>query len=153
MSEIIWDDSTRRWVDTYTKKPVARPKLEDIGTRFQHLADFQEYVAMGVDVVEKSLARHDNEADVNKKRGLEAAMVYLQAYQEQLANYDGLKWKLHEVLDSCPPDENIIEEIRSARIQKFKAEGKAEAAPEVTPKPMDDDYGEGGTASLDAPLD
>src|ERR1035437_2992339 len=77
--------------------------LDDTGTRFGHLADFQDYLSDGLVVVGNSLARYKNDADVERQKSLEAAVALLKVYQYNMVGYDSQKWGFNKMLDACAP--------------------------------------------------
>src|ERR1035437_7099972 len=90
-----WDDESQQYVEGSRYGPISRSKeprmseyvastkktLDDMGTRFGHLADFQDYLSDGLVVVGNSLARYKNESDVERQKSLEAAVALLKVYQ------------------------------------------------------------------------
>lgn len=90
----------------------SKKDLMDTGTRFQHLADFQDYLADGLQAVNCSLARYSNDTDEVRKRNLESAMKLLSIYQNNLAEMDKNKWDFNRMLDENAPTKEALNAIR-----------------------------------------
>jgi hypothetical protein len=109
--------------DTATPKLIAKlvspstPKsLEDLGTRWQHLSDFQDYLANGLQAVTNSLTRYDNKMDVARKKGLETAIELLEVYETVMANFEIKKWDMYRnVLDKCVPSREVLAAIKAEK--------------------------------------
>ena len=119
--------------------PVKK-SLEDVLTRWQALADFQDYIANGLDVITTTLAKYDNPAnipavDAARKKGLEHALKLIEVYQMQMAGFEQKKWDLNNLLDKCVPSRETRALIKAEkehewerqRIEKRLAEGKGDA--------------------------
>ncbi len=92
----------------------AKKKLEDEGTRYQHIADFQDYLADGLQATINSLSRYNNESDILRKLYLEKALELVEVYQMKLAEYESKKWDLYnKVLDKCVPSREVIAQIKA----------------------------------------
>ena len=98
--------AVREYVEPTKRKP------EDVGTRFQHLADFQDYLSDGLLAVTNSLDRYKNDSDEVRKKNLESTLKLLSVYQERLADLDEKKWDLNNMLDKCAPARGVLESIR-----------------------------------------
>jgi len=107
----------------------AKKKLEDSGTRFEHLNDFADYLGEGLIAVTNSLERYKNDSDVERKVKLEGALALIKVYQEQMANYAGQKWEFNKMLDENVPTRATLDAIRAERIaaQKLLGDGKNDA--------------------------
>jgi hypothetical protein len=110
--------------------PPAKKKLEDQGTRFEHLNDLLDYLGEGLIAVNNSLERYKNENDELRKKRLESSITLIKIYQDQMANIDGQKYDFNRLLDSCAPERGVLEAIKDERIAKARAEkiDKAEKA-------------------------
>jgi hypothetical protein len=119
--------------------PVKK-SLEDVLTRWQALADFQDYIANGLDVMTTTLANYDNPAnipavDAARKKGLEHALKLIEVYQMQMAGFEQKKWDLNNILDKCVPSRDTLalikaekeHEMERQRVEKNLAEGKKDA--------------------------
>jgi len=110
----------------------AKKKLEDTGTRFEHLNDFLDYLENGLVATNNSLERYKNENDELRKKRLESAIALIKIYQDQIANVDGQKYDFDRLLDSCAPERGILETIknehieaaRKAKIDKVEKDGE-----------------------------
>ncbi len=96
-----------------------RKKLEDQGSRFQHLADFQDYIGDGLLVVNNSFRSHANAADKMRGAQLEIVLRFTTAYQESLAldktgrNYTAQKFDINRLIDSNQPSKETLATIRT----------------------------------------
>jgi hypothetical protein len=96
-----------------------RKKLEDQGSRFQHLADFQDYIGDGLLVVNNSYSAHKNAADKMRGAQLEIVLRFTTAYQESLAldktgrNYMAQKFDINRLIDSNQPSKETLATIRT----------------------------------------
>ena len=119
--------------------PVKK-SLEDVLTRWQSLADFQDYIANGLDVITTTLAKYDNPAnipavDAARKKGLEHALKLIEVYQMQMAGFEQKKWDLNNLLDKCVPPRDTLALIKAEkeheaarhRVEKNLKEGKKDA--------------------------
>ena len=101
-----------------SKFAIATKKhLEDVGPRFQHLADFQDYLADGLVAVTNSLSRYQNDVDFKRKASLEGALNFVRVYQEQLADFTKQKWAFNKMLDECVPTREVMSAIKADRIK------------------------------------
>ena len=96
----------------------AKKKLEDAGTRFEHLNDLVDYLGEGLISVINSLDRYKNDSDVERKAKLEGALTLIKIYQEQMANYAGRKWDFNRLLDECVPSRESLDLIRQEKLEK-----------------------------------
>ena len=103
----------------------AKKKLEDSGTRFEHLNDLVDYLSEGLISVINSLDRYKNDSDVERKAKLEGALNLIRVYQEQMANYAGQKWEFNKMLDECVPARSVLDAIKADK--KKAAEDKKAA--------------------------
>jgi hypothetical protein len=103
-----------------TESAPIKKSLEDVGTRWRHIADFQDYLADGLQAVTTTLQRYDNSIDAERKKTLEGALKLIEAYQMQMAGYESKKWDLNNILDKCVPSRETIAEIRE--IKEHEAE-------------------------------
>ncbi len=113
-----WDAEERGSMElgnAYT--PPVKKLLTDTGTRFAHISDLIEYLEEGLLAVENSLQRYANEKDSRRRDRLTATIALVHIYQESMANMDGYKWDLNNMLDRCVPERGVLEEIRRARIE------------------------------------
>lgn len=112
-----------------------RKKLEDRGTRFEHLADFQDYVGEGLLAVTNSFRTYKNDSDKIKLVQMESVMRFIQKYQELLAldkdgrNYSGQQFDMNRLLDANVPTKEVLAAIRTeintaAPISKAKTDQK-----------------------------
>jgi hypothetical protein len=128
-----WDSEEREKTmelgNAYT--PPEKKSLTDVGTRFIHLGDLLDYLNDGLVAVENSLERYDNVKDTQRKKRLEGAVSLVNIYRDQMANIDGHKWDLNNLLDKCVPGRGVLEGIRKARVEAAKPEP-------TTPAPEDD---------------
>jgi hypothetical protein len=134
-AEEAWDceEKTMELGPVYV--PPEKRLLTDTGTRFEHLNDLIDYLADGLVAVTNSLARYANPNDDLRKKRLEGALSLIITYRDQLANIDGSKWALNNLLDKCVPERGVIEGIRKDRIEALEA-GTQKALP---PAPEDPD--------------
>ena len=116
----------------YKNYVAPEKKLEDVGTRFQHISNFQEHIEAGLIAVTNSLAKYANETDVIRKAKLEACLAFIKAYQESLAGYESKKWDFKRMIDACEPSRTVIAAIkaekeheRAKRAIKLKADAEA----------------------------
>jgi hypothetical protein len=100
--------------------PTVKKTLDDEGTRFIHISDLIDYLNDGLCAVENSLARYENTNDHLRKKRLENAIILVQNYRDFLANRDGQKWAMNNLLDACVPERGVLEGIRKARIEATK---------------------------------
>ena len=118
--------------------PVKK-SLEDVLTRWQALADFQDYIANGLDAITTTLAKYDNPAnipavDAARKKGLEHALKLIEVYQMQMAGFEQKKWDLNNLLDKCVPSKDTLALIKAEkeheaarqRVEKNLKSGKIE---------------------------
>jgi fructose-bisphosphate aldolase class 1 len=130
--DLAWEleNGKRKSMDepTYDGSTKAEQKLEDIGTRFNHLNDFLDFLTDGVLSVSNSLARYANDTDTRRLANLKAAVVLMEAYQNKLAKVEFYKWDFNKQLDECKSDQVVIAQIRQERIDKAK-QAKAEDKP------------------------
>lgn len=77
-------------------------KLEDVGTRYQHLTELQDIWAQGVEALKQSYNRYPNPKDQLQLAQVEAALKLLKIHQEQLANWERKKWALEEEIEKLP---------------------------------------------------
>jgi len=126
-----WDSEEREKTMELGNAYVAPVKklLTDTSTRFDHINDLLDYLNDGLVAVENSLERYDNVKDAQRKKRLEGAIALVNIYRDQLANLDGHKWDLNNLLDKCVPERGVLEAIRKARIEPPKA---------LPPTPEDD---------------
>jgi hypothetical protein len=125
-----WDDEAGQYVEGTRTGPIPREQkmeydgtravkklLEDAGTRFEHLADFQDFLSDGLVAVENSLSRYKNDADIERQKNLAAALTLLKAYQYNLAQYDRKKFDFNTMLDlpECTASKEVLNEIKSDR--------------------------------------
>lgn len=121
-----WDEKSQQYIEGTPYGPVHRSetvkmdvpvkkKLEDVNTRFQHLSDLQDYLGDGLLAVQNSIARYSNPTDVTRKTQLEGALLFLDAYEKQMANYDGEKPTFNKMLDENSPSKVTLDEIKSDR--------------------------------------
>ena len=125
-----WDDESQMYVEGTRFGPMKRERQEnlkmeytctvpkmmnDLGTRFRHIADFQEYLSEGLVAVTHSLGRYKNDSDLDRQKSLESALKLLNAYQNNLAEYDRQKFDFNQMLDECAPSKKVIDEIKSDR--------------------------------------
>ena len=103
----------------------AKKKLEDTGTRFEHLNDLTEYLSEGLIAVTNSLERYKNDSDTERKMKLEGALALIRIYQEQMANYAGQKWEFNKMLDEYVPLRSTLDAIKADK--KKAAEDKKNA--------------------------
>jgi hypothetical protein len=131
-----WDsedkEKTMGLGNAYT--PPEKKLLTDVGTRFLHVGDLLDYLNGGLIAVENSLERFENGKDRERKKRLEGAISLINVYRDQIANIDGHKWDLNNLLDKCVPERGVLEGIRKARIETAKA-GDQKSLP---PAPEDD---------------
>jgi hypothetical protein len=134
-AEEAWDSEKEDSVElgpVYT--PPVKKLLTDAGTRFNHINDLLDYLNDGLVAVENSLERYENAKDHTRRKKLIDALSLVRLYQEHLANMDGYKWDLNNMLDKCVPERGVLEGIRKARIEPTKAlEKKAAPAPPEDP--------------------
>jgi len=107
--------------------------LTDAGTRFEHLNDLLDHLNDGLLAVENSLERYENTKDTQRRKRLIDALSLIRSYQEKLANMDGFKWDLNNMLDKCVPERGVLEGIRKARVEALKA-GPAQKSLPVSPE-------------------
>jgi len=110
--------------------------LTDVGTRFQHLADFQDHLAEGLDVVTTTLKKYPNDNDAARKKNLEMCLKFLAIYQQQLAQMEQSKWDLNNLLDKCVPERGVLEGVRRERLGKLIT-GETKTLPLA--RPLEDD--------------
>ncbi len=131
-----WDNDQHKWVPCSDEEgwaeeavvkdaipaytPPAKKMLTDIGTRFNHLNDLLDYLDEGVIAVTNSLKRYKNESDETRLKRLESAIILIQIYQSQMANWDNEKWSFNKMLDNCVPELGVLESIRKERVEKLK---------------------------------
>lgn len=108
------EDSTPKKI-VLVERPPVKKSLEDIGTRWQFLADFQDHIADGIHAVNLSLQRYDNPNDVLRKRNLEMSLRLVEVYQMQMAGYEQKKWDLNSMLDKCAPSREVLAQIRAEK--------------------------------------
>ena len=101
--------------------PPVKKSLDDEGTRFQHVSDFIDYLNDGLEAVTNSLTRYTNATDILRKENLESALKLAHVYRNQLANMDGQKWDLNNLLDKCVPERGVLEGIRRSNIELLKS--------------------------------
>jgi hypothetical protein len=139
-----WDAQQRKYVEGTRTGPIHRVQetkmaeydgtetrkktLDDTGTRFGHLADFQDYLSDGLVVVTNSLERYANDTDKERKKSLESSLTLLKNYLNTLAQYEQQKWKFNALLDANVPTRMVLDAIKSdkialAAIEKAKAIG------------------------------
>ncbi len=131
-----WDAEERGSMDlgpAYTA-PVKK-LLTDNGTRYGHISDLLEYLNDGLIAVEASIRTYETMKDQQRRTRLVGAIALVKIYQESLANMDGYKWDLNNMLDRCVPERGILEEIRRARV---------EARSDIKPSASDEDAGLAG---------
>jgi hypothetical protein len=109
--------------------PPEKRSLTDMGTRYEHLGDLLDYLNNGLVAVNYSIARYTNANDDQRKIRLESAIALVNIYRDQLANIDGNKWNLNNMLDKYVPERGVLEGIRRARVESPKA---------LPPEPEDD---------------
>jgi hypothetical protein len=95
--------------------PSVPKMLNDLGTRFRMLNDFQDYLGDGLVAVQNSLARYDNESDQKRKDSLEGALKLLNVYMGNLAQYDQHKFELNKLLDEHVPSKAVMDAIKAER--------------------------------------
>ncbi len=99
--------------------------LEDEGTRFRHIADFQEYISSGIEAVTNSIKKYKNENDLIRLVKLEACLKFVEIYMETLSGFDNKKWDLNNLLDKCVPSRDVLSQIKADKEHEI-ARGKAE---------------------------
>jgi hypothetical protein len=122
--------------------PAKKKKLEDVGTRFDHINDFSEYLEAGLTAVTNTLALYPNTKDMLRKANLEAAIILLKVYRDNLADRDATKWEFNNMLDRCVPPRGVLEQIRKDRVEALKTKAKQKTlnpAPENGPDGNTDD--------------
>jgi len=123
-AEEAWDsekeEGSMELGQVYT--PPVKKLLTDVSTRFNHINDLLDYLNDGLVAVENSLERYENAKDHTRRKKLIDALSLVRLYQEQLANMDGCKWDLNNLLDKCVPERGVLEGIRKARIEATKTE-------------------------------
>jgi hypothetical protein len=92
--------------------------LEDLGTRWRHIADFQDYIADGLDAVTQILNKYPKPEnipaiDAARKKGLESALALIEVYQMKMAKFEQKKWDLNNVLDKCVPSREVLAQIKA----------------------------------------
>src|SRR5271166_5499319 len=121
-SDEAWDHENGKQANMYFDNEIGKKSMDDTGTRFQFLSDFQDYLSDGLLAVNNSLARYNNDTDAVRKKSLESALSLLNAYQERLSGMERDGYALNNLLDSCAPDKKIIaairEEVRQSRTDK-----------------------------------
>jgi hypothetical protein len=126
-------------VETPSALPVRKKKLEDEGTRFEHLGDFQEHIATGILAMTNVVKTYNNPANQSRKEQLETVLRFIAAYQESLAldkdgrNYAGQRFDMNRLIDANVPTKEILAAIR--------AEVKAKPKVAVDKKKEDDEEG------------
>lgn len=118
----------------YDGTNVVPKMMNDLGTRFHHLADLQDYLTDGLIAVTNSLARYANDADQKRKEGLEGAIKLLNVYQNTLAQYDRQKFEFNQTLDECAPSKAVLDAIKSDRAAAATAAKIKEASPKEGPQ-------------------
>jgi len=102
----------------------AKKALDNVLTRWQAIADFQDYIAEGLQVVMESNARYDSNnippTAAQYQKTLQGALKLIEVYQMQMAGYEQKKWDLGRVVDTCKPTR--------AALDKIKADKEHEAA-------------------------
>ncbi len=126
-------------VETPSALPVRKKKLEDEGTRFEHLGDFQDYIGTGLFVM-TNLVKTNNHPDYRlRKMQLETVLRTINEYQESLAldkngrNYAGQRFDQNRLIDANQPTKEILAAIR--------AEINAKPKVTVNKKKEDDEKG------------
>ena len=129
-----WDEDAQQYIEGSRYGPTRRgPKMveyvqtsvktmNDQGTRFIHLAEFQDYLSDGLVAVTNSLTRYANGADIARQKSLEAALELLKIYQYSLSGYDRKKFDFNQMLDANVPSKAVLDEIK-----KERAAAKADA--------------------------
>ena len=92
-----------------------KKSLNDVGSRFMHLAELQDYFEDGLIAVCMSLSRYQNDIDLKRKVRLEGAILLLKIYEEQLAGYATQKWAFNKLLDECVPTKEALSAIKADR--------------------------------------
>jgi hypothetical protein len=110
--------------------PPEKRSLTDTGTRYEHFGDLLDYLNDGLVAVNYSISRYTSANDDQRKIRLEAAISLVNIYRDQIANIDGQKWNLNNMLDKCVPERGVLEGIRKARVEALKAEPTPPTPPE-----------------------
>ena len=110
-------ENTPRLVATIVS-PLKPQSLEDLGTRWRHIADFQDYIADGLDAVTQILNKYPKPEnipaiDAARKKGLESALALIEVYQMKMAKFEQKKWDLNNVLDKCVPSREVLAQIKA----------------------------------------
>lgn len=134
-----WDSERENSMELgNTYIPPEKRSLTDTGTRYEHLGDLLDYLNDGLVAVKYSISRYTNANDDRRKIRLEAAISLVNIYRDQLANIDGQKWNLNNMLDKCVPERGVLEGIRNARVEALKTAAKKSlsASPEDDSEPL-----------------
>lgn len=128
-AEEAWDSEEKSMELGPVYVPPERKLLTDVGTRLDHINDFIDFLNDGLAAVTNSLARYENANDELRKKRLEGALSLINIYRDQLANIEGSKWALNNLLDMCVPERGVLENIRKTRIEASKTETTQKSLP------------------------
>jgi hypothetical protein len=102
-------DHSNYGTDYDAREPKVKPKLTDVGTRFDHLSELLSYWNDGIETIKASLKTCRNDKDIGRLAGLGAAVYYLESRLEILAGWDDKQFALaRELQDAGLNPNNII---------------------------------------------
>lgn len=100
---------------------TTKAKMEDLGTRYRHLADLQENWNTGLEVTKNANKTYSTPTDRARIATLEGALKLLNAYMDQVSNYTGQQNTFAKTVNDCAPSKQVIDAIRQDRAAATKA--------------------------------
>ena len=95
---MIIDHTSEYAMEYDNREPKIKPKLTDIGTRFDHLSELLDGWRDGVEKVKNTLKSYRNDGDILRLERLEAAVLLLENRLEILSQWDSKQFDLEREL-------------------------------------------------------